>query len=48
MSQQEYSIQPAQKLELTEECHNYRQKHHVPWDIQKSVLSLIQLKDTIV
>ncbi|KAK5990430.1 Trimethylguanosine synthase [Cladobotryum mycophilum] len=30
-----FSMQPADKLPLTDKCHHYRGKHEVPWDIQK-------------
>ncbi|KAK0392723.1 hypothetical protein NLU13_2218 [Sarocladium strictum] len=30
-----FSFVPAEKLELTDECHHYEHKSEVPWDIQK-------------
>lgn len=34
----EFSLKPAERLPLTDECHHYKGKHEVPWDIQKLVL----------
>jgi hypothetical protein len=34
-----FSIEPAEKLELTDECHHYQARHEVNWDIQKYLLS---------
>ncbi|KAL6868495.1 RNA cap guanine-N2 methyltransferase domain-containing protein [Trichoderma novae-zelandiae] len=31
----EYSLEPAGRLPLTDDCHHYTGKHEVPWDIQK-------------
>ncbi|KAK4079267.1 hypothetical protein Trihar35433_372 [Trichoderma harzianum] len=31
----EFSLKPAERLPLTDECHHYTGKHEVPWDIQK-------------
>lgn len=33
-----FSIEPAEKLELTDECHHYQERHEVNWDIQKYLL----------
>jgi trimethylguanosine synthase len=30
-----FSLEPAGRLPLTDECHHYTGKHEVPWDIQK-------------
>lgn len=30
-----FAMGPAARLDLTDECHHYRGKHEVPWDIQK-------------
>jgi trimethylguanosine synthase len=30
-----HAIEPAGRLELTDECHHYQGKQDVPWDIQK-------------
>ncbi|KAK7431091.1 putative diacylglycerol O-acyltransferase tgs1 [Neonectria magnoliae] len=30
-----FSMRPARRLPLTDECHHYQGKHEVPWDIQK-------------
>jgi hypothetical protein len=32
---QGYALQPASRLELTDECHHYQKGQHVPWDLQK-------------
>lgn len=51
----DFSIKPADRLPLTDECHHYTGKHEVPWDIQKLVSCfmgswflrvLIELADT--
>ncbi|KAL7936248.1 RNA cap guanine-N2 methyltransferase domain-containing protein [Trichoderma chlorosporum] len=31
----DFSLKPAERLPLTEQCHHYKGKHEVPWDIQK-------------
>ncbi|PTB65392.1 hypothetical protein BBK36DRAFT_1142378 [Trichoderma citrinoviride] len=31
----EFSMEPAGRLPLTDDCHHYTGKHEVPWDIQK-------------
>lgn len=51
----DFSLKPAERLPLTDECHHYTGKHEVPWDIQKLVFCcaescfprvLIELADT--
>ena len=32
-----FAIEPAAYLDLTDDCHHYKGKHQVPWDIQKYV-----------
>lgn len=34
----EFSMEPAARLPLTDDCHHYTGKHEVPWDIQKCVI----------
>ena len=36
-----FTIKPAEKLELTDECHHYQERHEVNWDIQKYLLRKI-------
>ncbi|UKZ51636.1 hypothetical protein TrVGV298_005397 [Trichoderma virens] len=31
----DFSLKPAERLPLTDQCHHYTGKHEVPWDIQK-------------
>ena len=41
-------MQPAERLELTDECHHYQAKHEVSWDIQKYVHSQMVAKDVTI
>lgn len=39
----DFSLKPAERLPLTDQCHHYTGKHEVPWDIQKLVLRCTRL-----